>query len=98
MKVIIRYDNTYVANSIAYKQINGPKNYDLLSRAIHEAEELEDMGVKICWLKVKSHSGDELNDRADLLANIGARGRHSICSEYGYMRHEACAFTKETFN
>ena len=87
VKVIIRYDNVYVANAIAYKQISGPKNYDLLSRAIHEAEALEEAGVKICWIKVKSHSGDKLNDRADLLANIGSRGRHSICSEYGYMRH-----------
>ena len=87
LKVIIRYDNTYVANVIAYKNISVPKNFDLLSRAINEAEALEQMGVKICWIKIKSHSGDKLNDRADLLANIGSRGRHSISSELGYMRH-----------
>ena len=43
MKIVIRYDNTYVANAIAFRQISGPKNYDLLSRAINEMEALENI-------------------------------------------------------
>jgi len=36
-------------------------------------EYIDNCGVKITWVKVESHTGIELNDRADALAKEGAR-------------------------
>ena len=44
------------------------------------AREVRESGIRITWVKVKSHSGDKWNDHADLLAKKGATGNGGAVS------------------
>eukprot|EP00967_Tisochrysis_lutea_P118152 scaffold191706_cov30-Tisochrysis_lutea.AAC.1 len=73
VSAIIRYDSKYAAN-IASGQFKAHKNKELAAesrRLFHEVSG----AYHIAFEHVKGHSGEQWNERADALANLGATGR-----------------------
>ncbi len=50
---------------------NSPRPFESLLREISSC--LEEKNLKITWTWIRSHNGNPGNERADLLANLGAR-------------------------
>jgi ribonuclease HI len=85
--VVIRYDSEYAAKSVM-GLFNGEKNKSLYTNIRRIYESVKKGGtyaegelggqrrrpIDVKFEKVKGHSGDTWNDRADHLANEGARG------------------------
>ena len=81
---LIRSDSTYAMSSIL-GIFNGKKNSALISRVRElyhmamrcfssvERKQIHETFLPIAFSKVKGHSGHQWNDRADMLANQGAR-------------------------
>ena len=76
---VIRYDSEYAAKSIQ-GIFNGKKNLELITYIRNVLQEVLAGGRELHWEHVKGHSGDEMNDRADYLAGLGARGAF-CCTE-----------------
>jgi len=75
VEATIRYDSKYAAN-IASGRHKAHANIRLAARANMLYKEVHSDHVLV-FEHVKGHSGEEWNERADLLANWGAEGRRS---------------------
>lgn len=88
--VAMRYDSEYAAKTV-YGAFNGEKNKELYLNIRKIYNEVIKGGkytegrlkgqqrrpINVIFEKVKGHSGDKWNDRADFLANQGAKGLFS---------------------
>lgn len=88
---IIRYDSEYAAKSIR-GIFNGNKNTELIVYIRNLLREVQAKGRTLAWEHVKGHSGDEMNDRADYLAGVGASGR--FCQTQGTRYSVNCSLRK----
>jgi ribonuclease HI len=70
-EVCIRYDSEYAA-SMTQGKWRPRQNKALVARA-KEALRATEKSVTVYWSHIKGHSGDKWNDRADALADEGAR-------------------------
>ena len=81
-KIRICFDSEYAFKSIT-GVFNGPKNVALIKHIRQLLNTVEEkLKCKVIWEKVKAHSKDTYNDRADELANFGCRGL--TCQEGRY--------------
>ena len=71
--VCIGYDSEY-AKCMTTGEWRPASNFAIIRRAKEMRVAVEAAGVNIRWCKIDSHSGHALNDRADALADLGARG------------------------
>jgi ribonuclease HI len=95
--VSIRYDSNYAAKSVM-GEFNGEKNKPLITaiRRVYDALRCPG-GASACavargtprrrpvvftWTKVKAHSGDRWNERADQLASLGIQGQVCAVGRY----------------
>jgi len=69
--VIVYYDSEYAA-AVTRRIWRAHANFALVLRARAALDAVA--STSITWTKVASHTGDMLNDRADLLAKCGANG------------------------
>ena len=76
---VIRYDSEYAAKSVQ-GIFNGSKNQELITHIREILRDVRSTGRELAWEHVKGHSGDEMNDRADYLAGLGASGAF-CCTE-----------------
>jgi ribonuclease HI len=98
-RVAIYYDSEYAANCVI-GTFNGSKNYALYQYCRDLKREVESLGWKIEWQKVKAHSGDVHNDRVDELAKMGCHarckaGRFSEDKVVGLVRKREGAFDND---
>jgi ribonuclease HI len=70
--VRFEYDSDYAANMA--RRIWRPRDNVALILAVRRLLDRVPTQVPISWAHVYSHTGDELNERADLLAKVGAKG------------------------
>ena len=69
----LEYDSSYAANITC--RLNRPHSSFTLALAARLAyDRVGELGKTVTWKKVISHTGDELNERADQLALAGASG------------------------
>lgn len=106
VSVSIRYDSEYAAKSVM-GVFNGDKNKQLYTRIREIYKSVQKGGLCNCgkhidqlrkpadivFQKVKGHSGDTWNDKADNLANKGARG---LTAQAG--RYDVCSYSLRNIN
>ena len=72
-KCILEYDSEYAALS-AQRLWRGRENLRLI---LHARSAYDRVAGRVTWRKVEAHAGHFLNERADLLAKLGANGTYS---------------------
>jgi ribonuclease HI len=84
--VRFEYDSDYAANMA--RRIWKPRENVALILAVRRLLDRVPARVPITWAHVYSHTGNELNERADLLAKVGAKGelRASSSEHYRLLR------------
>ena len=85
---VIRFDSEYAAKSVQ-GIFNGKKNLELIKYIREVLREVRAGGRELHWEHVKGHSGDEMNERADYLAGLGALG--TFCQSEGSRYEEVCS-------
>ncbi len=70
--VRFEYDSDYAANMS--RRVWRPKENVVLILAVRRQLDIVSRRAPVAWKHVFSHTGDLLNDRADLLAKVGAKG------------------------
>ena len=55
--------------------LNLAENQAMISVGRELRKLVENNGTNLHWVKVKGHSGDVINDRADELASVGMHGK-----------------------
>ena len=73
--LLLAYDSEYAACTVQ-RIFNGRSHLSLVLVARHLYDQLAD---RVLWRKVLAHTGDALNERADLLAKLGAN--NIICGQ-----------------
>ena len=79
LSIEICYDSEYAAR-LTRRIWRARSNFSLVSAARTAFDAAKAAGCRIQWRKVASHTGDFLNDRADVMADLGARLHGPISS------------------
>jgi ribonuclease HI len=84
--VRFEFDSDYAANMA--RRVWKPRENIALILAVRRLLDRVPAQVPVTWAHVFSHTGNDLNDRADLLAKVGAKGefRASDAEHYNLLR------------